>query len=387
MKVSLISFAIAAATCLSVFTTGGNAACPNGVQTRREIRTLSPAERERFWNAVRTIRNNGQLEKLAQIHYESSDVIHFNSIFLPWHRAITQRFQELIATAGGGTIPYWQWGWDYQNPSQSAIFKDWMAGGNGNGGCVRDGPMAGMSYRYPSTHCLVRRFVNGDSLPPLPSDTVVASTIYQMRDYPSFNHAIEYDIHPFVHNNIGGDISTMYSPNDPIFFLHHANIDRHYYMWQAQDWSRRATAYGGNNRNGSPARLTDSLPGLGGTVGDYIDPRDPLCYTYDDLGGAHLNAMSAVFNALPSDTVKKFFGGMLSDPQAQKMMRHAHANAEQDPEAAAAAVAAALEGIVAPPPLDPTWMKMMGMDVTRANRGQEMFTELVAALKNITKRS
>ncbi|KAI8870078.1 Di-copper centre-containing protein [Ramicandelaber brevisporus] len=387
MKVSFVSLLTTAVVALSTFTLSVSAACPNGVQVRREIRTLTPAERDRFWNAVRTIRDNGQLEHLTKIHNEYQEIVHNNANFLPWHRALVYFFQELIYSAGGGTIPYWQWGWDYQNPGQSAVLKDWMAGGDGRGGCVRDGPMAGMSYRYPSTHCLVRQFANGGAIPPWPSDTMVASVIYQNKDYASFAMALELQIHPHAHNNIGGDMSTMYSPNDPIFYLHHANIDRHYYMWQAQDWARRNNAYGGANRNNSPARLTDPLPGLKGTIADFMDPREQLCYTYDDIGAAHLNAMSAVFNALPGDAMKKFFGGMQNDPQAVSMMRHAHANAEQDPDAAAAAAAAALEGIVAPPPLDPNWVKMMGMNATEVNRGHEMFNELVAALKAVAKRS
>jgi tyrosinase len=34
-----------------------------------------------------------------------------------------------------------------------------------------------------------------------------------------------------VHNLIGGIMATMQSPTDPIFYLHHANIDRLRYGW------------------------------------------------------------------------------------------------------------------------------------------------------------
>jgi tyrosinase len=34
-----------------------------------------------------------------------------------------------------------------------------------------------------------------------------------------------------VHNLIGGAMATMQSPKDPIFYLHHANIDRLWYAW------------------------------------------------------------------------------------------------------------------------------------------------------------
>ena len=37
---------------------------------------------------------------------------------------------------------------------------------------------------------------------------------------------LEATPHNTVHNTIAGDMATMLSPRDPIFFLHHANIDR-----------------------------------------------------------------------------------------------------------------------------------------------------------------
>ncbi|MFM8251366.1 MAG: tyrosinase family protein [Planctomycetota bacterium] len=39
-------------------------------------------------------------------------------------------------------------------------------------------------------------------------------------------------MHNDVHNWIGGDMRTGASPNDPVFFLHHANIDRMWHAWQ-----------------------------------------------------------------------------------------------------------------------------------------------------------
>jgi tyrosinase len=40
-------------------------------------------------------------------------------------------------------------------------------------------------------------------------------------------------VHGGVHNAIGGDMMTSHSPADPIFFLHHANVDRLWAQWQA----------------------------------------------------------------------------------------------------------------------------------------------------------
>jgi hypothetical protein len=37
-----------------------------------------------------------------------------------------------------------------------------------------------------------------------------------------------------VHRWIGGDMLSMTSPNDPIFFLHHSNVDRIWAKWQLE---------------------------------------------------------------------------------------------------------------------------------------------------------
>jgi hypothetical protein len=59
---------------------------------------------------------------------------------------------------------------------------------------------------------------------------------------PSFRNRIEgwidapagqpAGMHDLVHVWVGGTMSYMSSPNDPVFFLHHANIDRLWAQWQ-----------------------------------------------------------------------------------------------------------------------------------------------------------
>lgn len=41
--------------------------------------------------------------------------------------------------------------------------------------------------------------------------------------------------HNPVHNLIGNAMATMQSPNDPIFYLHHANVDRLWHAWALPD--------------------------------------------------------------------------------------------------------------------------------------------------------
>ena len=47
-------------------------------------------------------------------------------------------------------------------------------------------------------------------------------------------------IHNRMHVWVGGDMITATSPNDPVFFLHHANVDR---IWSAWSQTHPDSAY------------------------------------------------------------------------------------------------------------------------------------------------
>src|SRR5262249_48570557 len=95
---------------------------------------------------------------------------------------------------------------------------------------------------------LQRRFGNTQQQPiALPTGAMVAdaltgpnSTHYELPPYhgdiqindSSFRSQSEYTLHNPVHSWVGGTMSRMTSPNDPVFFLHHCNIDRLWWMWQ-----------------------------------------------------------------------------------------------------------------------------------------------------------
>lgn len=54
------------------------------------------------------------------------------------------------------------------------------------------------------------------------------------RKFRDFNLHIIHNYHNKIHNGIGGTMSTDYAANTPEFFLHHAFLDKIWYMWQAQ---------------------------------------------------------------------------------------------------------------------------------------------------------
>src|SRR6266536_5037090 len=69
--------------------------------------------------------------------------------------------------------------------------------------------------------------------------------------------------HFTVGGDPGGDIFT--SPGDPAFWLHHAQIDRTWWIWQNQDIQTRLNAISGT------ITLNNSPPSRNGTLYDVID--------------------------------------------------------------------------------------------------------------------
>jgi tyrosinase len=57
--------------------------------------------------------------------------------------------------------------------------------------------------------------------------------ILQTPTFRQFQRALEGHIHAGVHNAVGGDMASASSPSDPLFWLHHANIDRLWANWQS----------------------------------------------------------------------------------------------------------------------------------------------------------
>src|SRR5437899_2739980 len=69
-------------------------------------------------------------------------------------------------------------------------------------------------------------------------------------------------------------VNLKLSPGDPIFYLHHAWLDRLWWLWQTQHPETRLTEVGGVN---IPASTLP--PFLSGPNATFIPPIDPACFT------------------------------------------------------------------------------------------------------------
>lgn len=76
------------------------------------------------------------------------------------------------------------------------------------------------------------------------------------------------------------------SPGDPVFFLHHAFVDRMWRKWQVKDDSRLRQINGCATSDCQPMTLDTKLSSNGlredVTIGDILDINNNfMCYLYD----------------------------------------------------------------------------------------------------------
>ncbi|KAH8765458.1 hypothetical protein F5883DRAFT_630101 [Diaporthe sp. PMI_573] len=175
----------------------------------------------------------------------------------------------------------------------------------GGGGCVTDGPFSESVTRLTTTtrsdgtgsnpRCL-RRDVNRNAAMGATADRAF-SLINDNKGMDGFynkllgmpipkNDSFPWGIHTAGHYvaavDPGGDAMT--SPGDPIFYFHHAALDRLWWIWQMQDPDKRLNAIPTGTM--PPMRRTRRADPTNRTVDmAWLGPEIPLLETHDQLGG------------------------------------------------------------------------------------------------------
>src|SRR5262249_30195182 len=138
---------------------------------------------------------------------------------------------ELQAVTPTVFVPYWDWLTQRQTPPQLNGFLGLSFGRN-------DPPLSGdfLPKQNTAVH-LPASLVRG----------VVAdmNSILGWTDCMAFTGALEDGPHNVVHNWVGGAMADpTISPEDPIFWLHHGNIDRIWSLWEKQNPGQMSPATG-----------------------------------------------------------------------------------------------------------------------------------------------
>ncbi|KAI9202564.1 uncharacterized protein BJ171DRAFT_513436 [Polychytrium aggregatum] len=220
--------------------------------------------------------------------------IHGTSLFLPFHRYFIRLFeQHLQAIDATVFLPYWDWSRAsiYQDPQSGLVFSSSALGSvtallNSNTGyCLNIGDGSGSTYQLSNSgdsNCVQRLggtdssgFYTGRIGGPLTAPNVIDSytTSASLDSFNTYAKVIEY-IHGDVHVKCGGDMSHLNtSPKDPLFFFHHANVDRFWSNWQSYDNYRRQFAYASSTSD----KLVEFTTV---TVASVLDHQNSLCYSY-----------------------------------------------------------------------------------------------------------
>jgi hypothetical protein len=200
---------------------------------RKDQAALSATEQGRFQSAVNLLNQRGFFGPLVSIHSDMSHTMHNmpgdptsalgQQRFLPWHRVyLYQLEQQLQNFDPDVTIPYWDW-----TKAEEQKIPRWLQGVTLTVAVTMPDPGMGLEavipvsvIRAPLTQEILHQTVSS-------IDEVMLATTYT-----DFATRLE-NIHNGVHAWVGGTMNDLLTaPADPIFWMHHANIDRLWWKWQ-----------------------------------------------------------------------------------------------------------------------------------------------------------
>ncbi|KAK9711718.1 hypothetical protein K7432_007644 [Basidiobolus ranarum] len=129
----------------------------------------------------------------------------------------------------------------------------------------------------PNRHCLKRTFNREDFKGLYSTSEEINEIIDSANSYHELRTLFEREPHGGIHHSIGGDMDERWGSNDPLFWIHHAYVDKVWWNWQRTHPT--ANEYNGRTIEGRSASLNDYLPRLGLPVSQVLEIQD-LCYTY-----------------------------------------------------------------------------------------------------------
>jgi hypothetical protein len=206
----------------------------------------------------------------CQAHGPNED----EDFFLPWHRMYVWAFENIIRSVSGNatfTLPYW----DYTNPSEFAIPPQFRMQNDATYGALyRAARNAGVNAGQP--------IADANSL----NLSILSEQSYSANGADSgFCEGLDNGLHGAVHVSVGNATDGMgvvpWAANDPIFWLHHCNIDRIWASWNAV----------GNANPTDPTFLGKPFPfadpngaEIDYVVSSFLDTAT-VGYSYDQLAG------------------------------------------------------------------------------------------------------
>ncbi|MDH3891825.1 MAG: tyrosinase family protein [candidate division Zixibacteria bacterium] len=229
---------------------------------------------DRLADALNELYDRGVIAEFADQHNTFfNNGIHWVPQFLPWHRHFLLRLeQEMQAIDSRISLPFWDW---TRADGRSLEADPWLSffGGRANSGGRFDHWDLVRTQPEPTTNTL----------------PTVAEIKEELRNKANFfeYRAIECQSHFPGHTWTGGTMAGGSSPADPLFYLHHCNIDRLWAVWQLNNPG--AEQYSTDRRpscdNTSIAAVALGDPMVGGATPESMLVHTDLGYRYPrDLG-------------------------------------------------------------------------------------------------------
>jgi tyrosinase len=165
---------------------------------------------------------------------------HGDWYFLPWHREFVLMYERAVRALTGYTafaMPYWDWTIDRVMPQ---AFTDPTYNGKPNPLYVAGRTLNTSSWPLPDAWVSQKMLdtkvyaetnfqVFGTSKNPAQNDLDMRWVVRG----GGVQGFLEGTPHNLIHNAIGAFMPSAGSPRDPIFFMHHGNIDRIWAHWNA----------------------------------------------------------------------------------------------------------------------------------------------------------
>lgn len=207
---------------------------------RKRATKMTAAEKKRFRDVITALIANGMYGTLVSHHADMSHNMHGSmgavgrERFLPWHRVYLLKLEQAMQNIDPlAFIPYWNWVTQRRVPPW---LEDFMP-----------------RVQVPGIgQVAVTRNVGAP--PPLPSSSHIAD-VQSETTYTDYTTALEF-AHNDVHGWVGGTMGSIpTAPADPVFWLHHAQVDRLWSLWQA-----KASNNGKNPTLSGSDRIMDPWP-------------------------------------------------------------------------------------------------------------------------------
>lgn len=222
--------ALAGGGALLVAAAAGGVSAQAGKRVRRAVSSLTATSDDvvAFGEGVRAMRRRSDgLSWQRQYRLHASEAQHGNALFLPWHRVQLLQLERIIAKLTGHeafAMPYWDWQEDRFLPSwitdgASPLFERNRARG-----------VAELDFA-------AARWATSEYSAKLASDDFATFC----GRLPEGAGMVDAYAHNHIHQLMGGLMKNPATATaDPMFWLHHANIDRVWATWQS---TRDASVY------------------------------------------------------------------------------------------------------------------------------------------------